>query len=159
MQKYQTLLGIFLWTLILLSFSLIVLITISYFWHIKYASVVWTPVLANLATLCIYVLSPFWSVALSINILFSTLTSRFIISNVDPASDFYLIVIICTNLPSVKIWSHVFPTMDLSFANIVSIYNLQFGQRSLFHSKYFSAVSVVSDLISHYPALYIVESD
>ena len=36
----------------------------------------------------------------------------------------------------VKIWAHVFPTMDLSSASSVSVQNLQFSQRSLCGSKY-----------------------
>ena len=117
--KSQTLLGIFLWTLLLLYFPLMILIILSALSsNRECGSGVRTSILVSLTTLWISVFQTVWSGALSMNIFFATLTSRFILYNVFTISDLYLMGIIWTNSSSMNIWAHVFPSMDL-FLKIV----------------------------------------
>ena len=129
--------GIFLWTILLLDFPLMILITLlALFFHGVCGLEVLTSILASLSTLCIYVLWPVYVDAFSINISFDTPTSQFILSNVKSASDLDFMRFIWTKCPSMKIWVHVLLTMYLSFSNSVSVYYLKFSQRSLCDRNY-----------------------
>ena len=80
---------------------------------------------------------------------FATPKSQLILSSVMPISDLDLMGVMCKKSPSEKIWSHVFLTIDLSFANNISVWNLQFNCHNLSDSKrilYFLASGLSSDI-------------
>ena len=143
-------------TILLLYFPLIIIIILSIlFFHGGYGLLVQVYIRDYLVTLCTYVFYPVFAGTFSINILFTTPTSRFILYNFVSAYSLYIMRVICKNSPSMKLWAHVFPTMGFSFSNSVSIQNLQFSPRSLCDGKYF-LYHLISGFIDYFELSWVV---